>query len=441
MSAYSKLRLSSPLQVLLVVDSLYWVVGNFSRQLQQGNPYLRALVCSKFTIRHFLKFFGHFPLPFDLVHFLTPDPLPSFQGQLPIVTTLHHRGNKTNLQPFQDSDATMTVSLQWFRHLKHLGIPEHKLGLIPFGVDCQAFHRVSQEGKDHIRKELRIPLDATVIGFSGKSSSDREGRKGLECYLQGMQAAARKIPNLWALLIGGGWEHLEAQLQQKGIPTRRLPFQIEHKNIARFYQVTDIFWVTSNVEGGPVTLLEAMACGVPCISTPVGGALDVIQDRQNGFLVPFNHFPLFAELSYQLSKDQRRRRQIGEQACKTIQQTRQWNQAREQIFHLYVMARKHFHEKLNKDTTKAMIRNIELIQPQKDTPSHFIPLDLDSPNIQRWMEACEYINGIRTMMKMREWKVAKTLAVKTIKTVPTDPYLLKQLVKAFRVSQKFTNQT
>lgn len=60
----------------------------------------------------------------------------------------------------------------------------------------------------------------------------------------------------------------------------------ETRNISEFYGALDVFCLSSDSEGIPLTLLEAMAAGVPVVSTEVGGIPEVIEDGVNGYLVP-----------------------------------------------------------------------------------------------------------------------------------------------------------
>ena len=54
------------------------------------------------------------------------------------------------------------------------------------------------------------------------------------------------------------------------------------------YQALDFYWVTARVEGGPVTLLEAMSAEVCCLTTAVGLAREIVNDGENAVLLPFN---------------------------------------------------------------------------------------------------------------------------------------------------------
>jgi len=153
-----------PIRVLFIVDSLYWAIGNFARQISRDNPEIHAITCSQFAIRKTVKHFGSFLTCFDVVHFLRTKTIQGFLGILPTVTTFHHLENSTNLIPFQQSDAVMTVSNQWYQYLTQLGIPESHQALVPFGVDTKTFHTPKGENRAQIRKALKLPPDAFVLG-------------------------------------------------------------------------------------------------------------------------------------------------------------------------------------------------------------------------------------------------------------------------------------
>jgi hypothetical protein len=124
-----------PIRVLFIVDSIYWVVSNFFHQIKKDNPKLEAHICSQFAMRKAIKRFGGFTPTFDVIHFLRKKPFKAFEGKYPIVSTLHHVDSGTPLAHLYKSDAVMTVSTQWYNYLITMGIPSHKLGIVPFGVD------------------------------------------------------------------------------------------------------------------------------------------------------------------------------------------------------------------------------------------------------------------------------------------------------------------
>ncbi len=91
-----------------------------------------------------------------------------------------------------------------------------------------------------------------------------------------------------AILCGGG--PLEAELKdlarQNGLPASALQFAGALDDLAPLYRRSSVLVLTSDYEGTPNVVLEAMASGLPVISTDVGGVRDLVQDGQSGYLIP-----------------------------------------------------------------------------------------------------------------------------------------------------------
>ncbi len=422
---------SRPIRVLIIVDSLHWVIGNFAHQITKNNPALETVTCSQLAIRETIKRFGPFPTCFDVVHFLRTKTISEFWGNLPIVTTLHHLDPATDLAPFFQSDAVMTVSNQWQQHLMKLGIPEKHQALVPFGVDTKTFHPPQEETRLKVRQTLRFSKDAFVLGFSSRRISNMDDRKGVICFLQALKSLHQRLPNLAILIIGPGWHTLAKDIRQEGIPCTQAPYEMTHGQVAKFYSAMDLFWVTSRIEGGPVPLLEAMASSIPCISTPVGAALDLIHDGKNGFIISIDSPELFVNRSLQLAKDEALRSAIGNEARKTMVQKRQWNYVGRELEELYRLAIKNFHSRSNHHDTQG--ENEKKTERKTQKSSNQEPMTEEvffSRKIQNWIHVCEQINGLRLMTEMREWKTVCLFGMRALRTTPFDPYLWKELISA-----------
>jgi glycosyltransferase involved in cell wall biosynthesis len=76
---------------------------------------------------------------------------------------------------------------------------------------------------------------------------------------------------------------VEALVQQKGL-TRDVFFSpsVPREAVVPFYQVADVFLLTSNFEGMPMSVLEALACGTPVVTTPVGEVGKVVRNGSSG---------------------------------------------------------------------------------------------------------------------------------------------------------------
>lgn len=84
------------------------------------------------------------------------------------------------------------------------------------------------------------------------------------------------------------------------------------------YKGLDIFALTSNNEGTPLSLLEAMAAGLPVVATSVGGVPDVVTDGVNGLLVPPGDGEAMTESWRRILRDPARSQRMGERARQDV---------------------------------------------------------------------------------------------------------------------------
>ncbi|MBC7228885.1 MAG: glycosyltransferase family 4 protein [Actinobacteria bacterium] len=155
--------------------------------------------------------------------------------------------------------------------------------LIHNGVDLERFRPGDDGG---LREELGIPADATVIGYIGEIRRE----KNLDTLVE---AAARLLPahpRLWLVLVGDHFleprEHERlAELAAGTSPPLPLVFTGYRFDPERFYRAFDIYVLPSSREGFGVTLIEAMASGVPVIACDVRGPREIVEDGRDGILV------------------------------------------------------------------------------------------------------------------------------------------------------------
>ena len=102
------------------------------------------------------------------------------------------------------------------------------------------------------------------------------------------------------------------------------------------YSNADVYLLQSFAEGMPIGLLEAMSYGLVCISTPVGGIPDVIQDRQNGLLIEQGNSKALADTLNLLADDSDLRGVLGKQARKTIEERYNWDARASDLSELYL---------------------------------------------------------------------------------------------------------
>jgi glycosyltransferase involved in cell wall biosynthesis len=163
------------------------------------------------------------------------------------------------------------------------GIPGDRVEVVPGGVDLARFHPVAD--KATTRKDLSVSDDRFVL----LTIRNLVPRMGLDRLVLAMQAVAAKIPQ--SLLVIGGQgplrEELKALAERLGVKDHvRMAGFIPEEKLACYYQMADLFVLPSlDLEGFGLVSLEALACGLPVLGSPVGGTREFLTRWNAGFLL------------------------------------------------------------------------------------------------------------------------------------------------------------
>jgi glycosyltransferase involved in cell wall biosynthesis len=153
-------------------------------------------------------------------------------------------------------------------HQRELAYPAEKMRWLPNGIDTQRF-QPDLAARAHVRAELQIPEKAPVIGYLGRFHE----MKDLTTWLRAAALLQKQRPDAHFVLCGGlaaELEPLQQQLWQSLPRPDQLHFVRFRPDPQRLYAALDVFSLSSRTEACPMTLMEAMACGVPCVATDVG---------------------------------------------------------------------------------------------------------------------------------------------------------------------------
>ncbi|MFC5271570.1 glycosyltransferase [Adhaeribacter terreus] len=136
--------------------------------------------------------------------------------------------------------------------------------------------------KENIRKELEIPLDSKVIVLTGAFRPEKNhlgAVKALDILHKKFKTKA------YLIFVGEGQERNQTEIFTNSLNLKKfVKFTGLQKDVRPFYWAADLFTLTSNSETFSIAALEAMACGLPCVLTNVGGANEMIDKSFNGFL-------------------------------------------------------------------------------------------------------------------------------------------------------------
>jgi glycosyltransferase involved in cell wall biosynthesis len=174
--------------------------------------------------------------------------------------------------------------------------------VVPNGIDPAPFS--SPAGGDALRAELGIPADARVVGSVGLLN-DAKGHDLL------LDAAARLPDDVHLLIVGHGELEgaLKGQAAELGL-SRRLHLAGWRDDLPACHDAMDAFVLSSRWEGLSYALLEAVAAGLPAVSTDVNGSRDVLDPGEGqapcGLVVPTEDVPALAEALEILLTDRER---------------------------------------------------------------------------------------------------------------------------------------
>jgi glycosyltransferase involved in cell wall biosynthesis len=156
-----------------------------------------------------------------------------------------------------------------------------KVTTIQLGFDLEDY-LTCEVWRGELRRELSITTDTKLIGIVARLAPI----KNLQMFLDVARRVRQERPDVQFLLIGGGELRptLEENVRSMGL-TGIVRFLGWRRDLPRLYADMDVVALTSKNEGTPVSLIEAMASGVPVVATNVGGVPDIVVDGVNGYLV------------------------------------------------------------------------------------------------------------------------------------------------------------
>jgi len=177
------------------------------------------------------------------------------------------------------TDVQITINQEDYLQAKKL-LHAKKVVYIPgVGIDTRRF-RGNEEKGAALRSALGIPEDATVLLSVGDLNKNKNHALVLEAL------ARLRDPGLHYIVCGRGSlkQALEEQARQLGLGDR-VQFLGYRNDIPDFYAMADIFVFPSFREGLSVSVMEAMASGLPVVCSRIRGNTDMVRQEENGYLI------------------------------------------------------------------------------------------------------------------------------------------------------------
>lgn len=227
-------------------------------------------------------------------------------------------------------DTVIVLSRQWQEYIS-LVAPTAQVAIVHNFVDADGIQAAVQR--------LGLPRARHTMLFLGEIGA----RKGIFELVAALAKVAAVVPDVRLVAAGGGQlEEVRRLAEKLGVSDRVvLPGWVSGEGKIRLLAEASLYVLPSHNEGLPVSILEAMACGLPVISTPVGGIPEAIRPGCEGYLVPPGDVDaLAAQLIATLSDDQLLKR-LGDQARLAIAERFSAASAVNRIAALYVKSGVH----------------------------------------------------------------------------------------------------
>ena len=237
--------------------------------------------------------------PFDLLdaHYIYPDGLAAvlLAKALRKPVVLSARGTDINLYmelplirrwilyALRNCDRIIAVSTALKKKMMAAGIAGEKIEVVPNGVDAASFPAVPRH---QARQDLGLPGEEKLLLSVGSLRPS----KGFQYLIEALGGIIRTHPDLNLKLYIVGYGHyrrkLERDIARLGLQeTVHLVGRVPHDQMHLWYSACDLLCLASETEGWPNVLFEALACGLPVVSTGVGGVPEIIVSQEYGLLL------------------------------------------------------------------------------------------------------------------------------------------------------------
>jgi glycosyltransferase involved in cell wall biosynthesis len=198
------------------------------------------------------------------------------------------------------------------------GVPPHFISVLHNGIDTEEWAPCPT--RPTLREELGLPQAVPVLGYVGRIMPEKD----LDTWLRAAAVVGQRYPEAQFVLVGEGRDASTlTQLQQLatdlGIGTR-VHFPGYRSSLLPVYAAFDLFILTSRREGLPNSILEAMALGVPVVTTDVAGTKELVVHGQTGFVLPQGDVQGIAQAMLTLLDDTQLRQSMGLAGRRRVEQ-------------------------------------------------------------------------------------------------------------------------
>lgn len=226
-----------------------------------------------------------------------------------------YRVYKKKKELYRNAPVTFITCSQWLKEqaMKSGLLTGKVIQNIPNPINVNLF---KPRDKNLAREKCGLPPDKKLLLFGSVKITDK--RKGIDYLIEACRILAEKYPEmkdkLGVVVFGNQSSRLESMLP---FPVYAQNYVSDEKEIVHIYNAVDLYVTPSLEENLPNTIMEAMACGVPCVGFHVGGIPEMIDHLHNGYVAQYKSPEDFANgIHWALTESEYAN--LSEEACRKV---------------------------------------------------------------------------------------------------------------------------
>lgn len=244
--------------------------------------------------------------------------------RIPVIYTEHniqeryHFITKTiNKITFNSQSMAIGVSEDVTNSIKNNINPKIPVKTVLNGVNTEYFKKDEKKG-DAIKSKYNIPKNAIVIG---NIAVFRE-QKNIPNWIRAFKEISNENPKVYGILVGAGpkEEEIKNLISEFGLEKNIVLAGLQ-TNTIDYFSAMDIFMMSSDFEGLPIALLEAMSMECAVVPTKAGGVTEAVRDKKDGVLCEVGDWQEMAKKAIDLVKDEEKRMQFQTAARKRVEES------------------------------------------------------------------------------------------------------------------------
>ena len=199
---------------------------------------------------------------------------------VPSQQDLSHQRFLAKQATYARGSVTFVACSNWLKRLAEKSplTRGHQLLSIPNPIDTTHYKPMD---KREARDRLGLPQEKKILLFAAAKASDP--RKGRDYLIKASRILAEQGEEIQILIAGS---HGEEMQQQLALPTTIMGY-VTPSEMPSLYNAVDLYVTSSLLENLPNTIMEAMACGTPCVAFNTGGIPEMIDHRKNGYVARY----------------------------------------------------------------------------------------------------------------------------------------------------------